>query len=98
MRELIPIRKLTPREKEILERMKSGEELCYEKGSGWWIGDDRTSGRKAFIFLRFCMVSEDAYSGVVQRYHLNGTGEECLSKNMVMMHPEIKEAISKNNS
>lgn len=57
--ELIPIRNLTSRESDVLKRMIDGEELVFSKGAGWYIGENKTSGRLVNNLLRYVSITED---------------------------------------
>lgn len=72
--------KLTKRQREILDRMATGEEFM-ECGLEVWIGDDdRTSHKVLFTFLRNCLVSEDNVQGSDCRYyHVNEWGLRALA-------------------
>lgn len=68
---------LTKRQRELLEILKGGDEaLVYDKGAGWWVGLERTSGRTAYWFIRNMLVSEDSYSE--DHFYINRTGTEAL--------------------
>jgi len=73
---------LTKRQIEILKIMHDNEntddgEIVYEKGVGY-LGLERIAPRTIFTLLRLCCISLDQYSGVMERYHINGTGEDFL--------------------
>ena len=64
---------LTKRQIELLEILKDGKEaLVYDKG--WRVGLERTSGRTAYWFIRFMLVSE----GSKNRFYINKKGTEAL--------------------
>lgn len=72
---------LTKRELEVLQKMKENELLTYSKGSGWWIGEEKTSGRLAMSLLRNCLISEDSFCAGRDNYvnyYINETGESAL--------------------
>ena len=74
---------LTKRQIEILKIMYDNEdtddgEIIYEKGIGY-LGLERIAPRTIFALLRLCCISLDQYSGNIERYHINGTGEEFLA-------------------
>ena len=73
---------LTKRQIEILKIMHENEntddgEIVYEKGIGY-LGLERIASRTIFALLRVCCISLNQYSGSIERYHINGTGEDFL--------------------
>ncbi len=74
---------LTKRQIEILKIMYDNEntddgEIVYEKGIGY-LGLERIAPRTIFALLRLCCISLDQYGGHIERYHINGTGEDFLA-------------------
>ena len=71
--------KLTKREREVLQKMQEGEDLVYETGGGWWIGDEPTNGKLAIRLIAMAVISQEEYCGEgVERYYINGTGKRLL--------------------
>lgn len=71
--------KLTKRQREILERLDAGEELDDFRHGGWWIGDEQTTGRIGFFFLRNVLVHEDTTMGAGHSiYTINEWGRRAL--------------------
>jgi hypothetical protein len=70
---------LTPRQKEILQRVRDGEDLIKE-GRTAYIGYEATSSQTVNALLRVCAISLDGFSklGGPERYVINGTGKEIL--------------------
>jgi len=82
---LQPTVKLTPGIRAVLQEMSKGEELVFETGGGWWIGDRRTNGSIAMKLLRFCLITSDSYNeidearGYLVRYSINEDGLALLN-------------------
>ena len=73
---------LTPRAREVLRKMRAGnEELIYSRGSGY-VGIERVSRQTLFVLLRAMAISMDQFSevGGVERYSINETGERLLTE------------------
>jgi len=85
--------KLTPKQKEILERMLEGEDLCYSKGGGWWIGEDLTTGKLINTLLSVCAISQDQYSTEkMQHYYINENGKKSLETGHLWIHKKLYTA------
>lgn len=77
--------KLTKRQREVLTILRDGPEgdgvlLTWEKGGGWWIGLERTSGALAKWLIQNMLISEEDGSrpGAYEVYGINGSGERAL--------------------
>lgn len=57
-----------------------GQELVYERGAGWWVGLDRTSGRapRQAIQLVLLHLEGDGRVGDFERWTLNEDGRRVL--------------------
>lgn len=76
------------------------EEIVYEKGAGWWIGDDRTSGRYPLMAIRLCLLSCDELRGFggrgMERWTINEEGRKAAAD--ASYEPLIIEALRKRNA
>lgn len=53
---------ITRRQREVLEKMRDGEEeLVYERGEGW-VGLEKVAPRTVFALLRLAAISLDPWS------------------------------------
>lgn len=66
-------------ERVLREMLVHHEELVYEPGAGWWIGERQTSGAVAFRLLRLVLVREcmDSHESF-QRFEINEDGRKIL--------------------
>lgn len=72
------MKKLTAKQRFVLNKLlNEEEELVYEEGAGWWIGEDRTNGKLANSLLRACLISDCSF-GSVLRFSINQTGRNAL--------------------
>lgn len=67
---------LTARQREILELMRSGEDLVLS-GLRCWCGDEQTSSRLFNFLLRNVLISRDSWQE--SYYHINEAGERLLN-------------------
>lgn len=69
---------------EILGRLRKddvNDDLVWERGGGWWIGDEQTSGAVGNKLLRLCLISESNMvinSQTYKVYGINEDGRGCL--------------------
>lgn len=74
---------LTKGERRLLEKLEAGEELTYDKGAGWWIGNRRTSGELVWRLHMNIWVSIDNmcnHNDDYRIYHINQRGREALER------------------
>lgn len=71
------------------------EELVFEKGAGWWVGEHKTSGKVGLRLLRFCLVKEDGFPGQMLRLYINGDGKKALTDPLFV--PPIVEVLKNTN-
>lgn len=78
---------LTPRQAEILRRMRDAPEdhddaeLLYQEKVGGFLGSEPVARRTVFGLLRACAISPDQFSnrvGGLERYRINETGRKLL--------------------
>jgi hypothetical protein len=69
--------RLTVRQRQLLELMRSGED-CIEERRGVWVGEEQTNVATLLFFLRHCLVSEIENPGGLRMYEINGWGERAL--------------------
>jgi hypothetical protein len=64
----------------LTEMERDDEELVWEKGGGWWIGDRRTNGKVGIRLLLLCLVSasQDSHTGKFERYDINEEGRRII--------------------
>lgn len=65
--------------KRILE--SEDQEVVYERGAGWWVGEDRTTGRWPRLALTLALVSptQDTHVGHgLERYEVNEEGRKLV--------------------
>ena len=98
MDEMIKTRKLKKREAEILRALSKddGTDLVYNKGGGWWIGNDQTTGTVANSLIRHCAITlEDFGNDDYRSYRINETGMHILETGYMHVHAKINEYFSK---
>lgn len=79
MSQEIPFKKLSKRQREVLQIMNDGGDLVCEKGNGWYIDDDRINGKLPMTLLRHFAISEGQFSNdKIQHYNINETGRHSL--------------------
>ena len=71
--------KLTRAQRRVLQTLADDEDvdLAYDKGGGWWIGDEKTNGKLAMALICRVLVSADGH-GDFQRYAINESGRRAL--------------------
>lgn len=74
--------KLTKRQISVLEFLRDNNEsdMVYDKGAGWWIGNERTNGKLALGLIRLCLVvqSQGNNMGEFSRWGINESGRRAL--------------------
>ena len=64
----------------LLKKLEHGEELTYEKGSGYWLEYERVSSRAAMQLLRLCLVRCDyGDEGDYCMYVISDEGQKLLA-------------------
>lgn len=72
---------LTKSETKILSAMNNGAELVESIPGGWWLEDNRVSGRVCWSLLRKVLISQEQYSSEnFRRYRINSDGVHLLTK------------------
>lgn len=71
--------KLTKTQINVLQRLANDEDLVYEKGAGWWFGNERTNGQLAQFLIRNILVSCDDFGKQVEHYSINESGRLALA-------------------
>ena len=69
--------KLTRKQRSALADLADGDDLVFEQGAGWWIGERRTNGQLGLSLVSLALVSKDSSSGI-DRYEINETGRRAL--------------------
>lgn len=71
---------MTAKQRQILTKMKDGEELVYEKGAGGYVKYTRVSFSTLLGLQRLMAISATLGSevGKVERYVINETGRKLL--------------------
>lgn len=67
----------------LLVRILASEdrELVYERGAGWWVGDEQVGGRWARLAIVLVLLGTDSYSPAgsgLERWHVNEEGRRAL--------------------
>jgi hypothetical protein len=73
--------KLTRAQRRVLKSLAENEDidLAFDKGGGWWIGDEQTNGKLATALIRMVLVRKDGHtSGDMERYTINDSGRRAL--------------------
>ena len=94
--DLIQVGKAGKRQLAILKIMnEQDEELVWEKGAGWWIGLEQTSGKTVKALIQFTCISlaQDSNKDDFQRYQINSTGQKTLQTGHFFSHPKLLSAI-----
>ena len=73
--------KLTRGQRRALRIMnREDEPLTYEKGAGWWLGNDKSNGKLGLGLLRLCLISPDSFGDdQYQNYWINSSGLRALN-------------------
>jgi hypothetical protein len=68
--------KLTNKQRDALEQLANGAELTEAHPGGWWIGNNRISGRVGMFLLRYCLIRKIYDDTEVKGYIIgeDGTG------------------------
>lgn len=87
--DFLPVKKITPRQRQILQLLKDGEELVYEKRGGCWVDLEKTNTRLLEQLIRYCCVSQDSIDKDVEHWSINETGEMTLREGMFFIHRDF---------
>jgi hypothetical protein len=54
-------------------------DLVYEEGAGWWLGNERVSGKAVWCLIRDCLISRDNDPDAeLERWSINQSGCRAL--------------------
>lgn len=94
------MKKLTTRQKDILQRLKKGEELVYAVGGGWWVGLEQVGGKTVNALIVGCALHLDykERDDSFLIYSINETGKEALRSGEIMTYTDVLNLVNRHNS
>jgi hypothetical protein len=89
------VTKLTPRQKDVLEKLAAGGELTFAKGGGWWLGTEQIGGKTPVALLRGCALRLDyeEHDSSYAVYTINETGREALESGELLTAFDVMKMV-----